>query len=134
MQGNASQIRQVLMNLCVNAGDAIGDRSGGAIEVGLDAVDLQIPVEAVGGRIAPGAYHRLRVADNGTGMDEATIARIFEPFYTTKEPGKGTGLGLAMVHTIVHSHAGHLRVTSRPGAGTEFEVYLPESSKGVSKR
>jgi len=124
IEGDAGQLQQILLNLCVNAADAIGD-AGGVIEISLDGIDLEQGLDAVDGRIAPGRYYRLRAADSGCGMDQATIARIFEPFYTTKEPGKGTGLGLAMVHTIVVSHSGHLRVESRPGAGTAFEIYLP---------
>jgi len=124
VEGDSGQIGQILLNLCVNAADAIGDR-GGAIALSLDSVELGKPLDAVGGQIAPGSYFRLQAADTGCGMDEATIAHIFEPFYTTKAPGKGTGLGLAMVHTIVNSHSGHLRVSSCPGTGTTFGIYLP---------
>src|SRR5579862_2401554 len=131
IEGDCGQLQQIILNLCVNAADAIGDGAasgidgGGVIALSLARAELRRPLDAVDGRIAPGAYYRLRVADNGGGMDEATLARIFEPFYTTKPPGKGTGLGLAMVHTIVSAHRGHLRATSRPGAGAIFEIWLP---------
>ena len=133
IEGDPGQLQQIILNLCVNAADAIGaggdagGLAGGVIELTLARADLRRPLDAIDGRIAPGAYYRLRVADNGGGMDEATLARIFEPFYTTKPPGKGTGLGLAMVHTIVSAHRGHLRARSRPGAGATFEIYLPAS-------
>jgi len=127
VEGDSSQVQQIILNLCVNAADAIGDDGGGVIEIALDAVDLEEPLDAVDGRVAPGRYYRLRAADNGCGIDAATMARIFEPFYTTKGPGKGTGLGLAMVHTIVNSHSGHVLVSSCPGAGTTFDIYLPAS-------
>jgi PAS domain S-box-containing protein len=124
VEGDSGQIGQILLNLCVNAADAIGDRSG-TIELSLDSVELGKPLDAMGGQIAPGSYFRLQATDTGCGMDEATIAHIFEPFYTTKAPGKGTGLGLAMVHTIVNAHSGHLRVSSCLGAGTTLGIYLP---------
>jgi PAS domain S-box-containing protein len=131
IQGDAGQVQQVLLNLCVNAADAIGDRSGGVIKVALDRVQLADALYAVDGTIPVGRYYRLLTADNGCGMDETTVARIFEPFFTTKAPGHGTGLGLAMVHSIIRSHSGHLRVTSSCGFGSTFEIYLPQPETGV---
>ena len=133
VEGDAVQIQQILVNLCVNAADAIDGASGGVIELSLDRADLTEPLDALDGRIAPGPYHRLRVVDNGSGMDAETMTRIFEPFYTTKPPGKGTGLGLAMVHTMVKDHSGHLTLASRPGAGSTFEIYLPASSGAIEE-
>jgi signal transduction histidine kinase len=128
IEGDAGQVQQVLLNLCVNAADALGD-GGGVIEIALDTVDLEKALDAIDGTIAPGRYYRLRAADNGSGMDDAVVARIFEPLFTTKESGKRTGLGLAMVHRIVASHSGHLMVSSRLGAGTTFDIYLPVSAR-----
>ncbi len=120
---DATQIHQVLMNLCTNAWHALEERTG-RILIGLDAVDVQGGGAQPEG-LAHGSYARIRVSDNGCGIDEATLARIFEPFFTTKSVGKGTGLGLAVVHGIVKSHHGAITVQSTPGKGTCVEVYLP---------
>ena len=129
IEGDDGQLRQILPHLCANAADAIGRRSGGVIEILLDETDIEDRLDTIGGKIVPGRYHRLRVADNGRGMDAATVARICEPFYTTKVRSEGAGLGLAMVYSIVQSHSGNLRVSSRSGAGTTVEVYLPASGR-----
>ncbi|HFQ91156.1 MAG TPA: response regulator, partial [Desulfobulbus sp.] len=88
-------------------------------------VELSGQGEAADVDLPPGGYVLLSVADTGIGMDEATRARIFDPYFTTKETGEGTGLGLAVVHGIVQSYGGAIRVTSRPGYGSLFEVFLP---------
>jgi two-component system cell cycle sensor histidine kinase/response regulator CckA len=120
-----SQLEQVLVNLAVNARDAMP--GGGELTIEARDVDVDVAAAgaAAGGGLAPGAYVRIRVADSGTGMDEATLARIFEPFFTTKGKGKGTGLGLAMVYAAVEQSGGAIDVESEVGAGTTFLIHLP---------
>ncbi len=119
---DATQIHQVLLNLCVNARDAMP--GGGALSLTTRVVPganvVQVHPEAAGER-----YVEVSVRDTGTGMDEATRQRIFEPFFTTKGVGKGTGLGLSVVYGIVESHRGFIDVESAPGKGTTFRIYLP---------
>jgi PAS domain S-box-containing protein len=120
---DATQIHQVAMNLLTNAYHALEDKGGkmdiSLKEIQLDADDLKDPA------MIPGPYVCLTVADTGTGIDESIMDRIFEPYYSTKVKGKGTGLGLAMVHGIVKSCGGNISVYSEPDKGTTFHVYLP---------
>jgi len=121
------QLEQVLMNLAINARDAMRKRGRRPIDLvgpGWDATD-----ERVRGRLPPGSYVVLSVTDTGVGMDAATRDRIFEPFFTTKPTGKGTGLGLATVQSIVEQSHGHIMVDSEPGAGTTFRVFLPRTER-----
>jgi signal transduction histidine kinase/ActR/RegA family two-component response regulator len=118
-----TQVSQVILNLCTNAWHAMGD-GGGLIEVGLDAVSMEGGA-AIAAGLMPGAYARLWVEDNGCGMDEATCRRVFEPFFTTKPVGRGTGLGLSVVHGIMKSHDGAVALASSPGFGTRFDAYFP---------
>ena len=131
---DATQVQQVLLNLCANAWHATqGQQRPAAIEVDLALHMANLaPYEGPerrsrGGRVAlrPGRYACLTVCDNGPGMDQATRSRIFEPFFTTKPVGKGTGLGLAVVHGIVQDHGASIVVHSVPGEGASFRIYFP---------
>jgi PAS domain S-box-containing protein len=126
------QIEQVILNLVVNARDAIHGIEGGTVTISTSNAELRDEFAQWGVMEAPGSYVRLEVADNGVGMDRATIARIFDPFFTTKEPGQGTGLGLATVFGIVKQSGGYVWTESTPGRGAAFTVYLPQS-KGVQR-
>ncbi|MBL6928614.1 MAG: PAS domain S-box protein [Rhodospirillales bacterium] len=122
-----TQVHQVLLNLCSNAADAIGDTHG-TVNVSVDRIVEERPIEAMGSRLRPGTYARLRIADTGCGMDTYTVDRAFDPFFTTKPVGSGTGLGLAAVHGIVVEHGGGIQLTSTPGKGTTVSIYLPSAT------
>ncbi|MDJ0622716.1 MAG: response regulator [Desulfocapsaceae bacterium] len=120
-----TQINQLIMNLCTNAYHAFGV-GGGELEVRLSPVVLEEELFYRGRMVAPkGEYMHLIVKDTGAGMPEETLNRIFEPYFTTKEKERGTGLGLAVVHGIVKSMQGAILVDSTPGEGTVFQIYLP---------
>lgn len=121
--GDATQVTQVLVNLCVNARDAMP--AGGELVVAVERVDLDAEHARHIPGARPGAFLRFRVRDTGIGMDAATLRRVYEPFFTTKEIGKGTGLGLFTTHAIVNAHLGFITVESAPGMGSTFEVFLP---------
>ena len=119
-----TQVHQVLMNLCTNAYHAMQDH-GGILKVGLKEVTIAEEDRDMFLELRPGAYVRLEVSDTGCGMDESVRQRIFDPYFTTKAPDRGTGMGLAVVHGIVKSHDGQIIVDSEPGKGASFYVYLP---------
>ena len=118
-----TQIHQVAMNLMTNAYHAM-ENEGGVLEVTLKEVELGVD-DLTNPSMAAGTYVCLTVADTGIGMDQITMERIFEPYFTTKEIGKGTGLGMAVAHGIVKSYSGNIKVYSEPDKGTVFHVYLP---------
>ena len=123
-------VDQIVMNLCSNAEHAMRGRTG-ILEVKLDPVGLSgIHCKANGKDLPPGRYLRLSVRDTGHGIDPAVLDRIYDPFFTTKPPGEGTGLGLSVVYGLVRDHGGCIEVESIPGRGTVFQVYLPAASMG----
>jgi len=121
-----NQIEQVLMNLVTNAAFAMG-KTGGLLEIQMSDAFFSSS-EVPDPDMQPGAYVKLSVRDTGCGMDKLTLDRIFEPFFTTKKPGEGTGLGLSVVHGIVKAHRGAITVSSEPGEGSTFTVYLPKAA------
>ncbi len=121
--GDPSQLEQVVMNLAVNACDAM--RDGGRLTLETSTVDLDEERCGAHAGISPGSYLVVSVADTGVGIPDEIRDRIFEPFFTTKELGRGTGMGLAMVYGIVKSHGGSIEIDSEAGSGTTFRVYLP---------
>ena len=119
-----TQIHQVLMNLCTNAGHAMRIR-GGVLDVSLSDFVLDSATEAPSSGMEPGSYLKISVADTGEGITPDILDRIYDPFFTTKSPSEGTGMGLAVVHGIVKSHGGAITVKSTPGRGSVFNVYFP---------
>ncbi len=122
------QIHQLIMNLCINAINAM-EQEGGTLTVAISGVRIEEEANSEG--VPPGRYVLIRVIDTGPGIEPEILDRIFEPYFTTREKEKGTGLGLAVVHGIVHGHGGHITVKSEPGKGTEFQVYFPEERREV---
>jgi PAS domain S-box-containing protein len=126
---DAAQIHQIIMNLATNAADAMAKQSVGVLEIRLEPVIVDADRARI--MLVPhvGTYVRLSIRDNGCGMDKAGTARIFEPFYTTKPLGEGTGLGLSVAHGIMKTHGGAITVYSEPGKGTVFQLYFPTAQE-----
>jgi signal transduction histidine kinase/ActR/RegA family two-component response regulator len=122
IRADPDQMEQVLLNLVVNARDAMP--SGGRITIST----ANVSAPAAGTGLAAGPYVMLSIRDTGTGMDESVRTHIFEPFFTTKEPGRGTGLGLVTVMSVIQDHSGGIAVDTAPGRGTEFRLFLPKSA------
>ena len=128
IKADESQIEQVLMNLYINAADAMPD-GGDLFLQTMNTTDIEMSDERYDPK--PGDYVLLKVTDKGTGIDEKIIDRIFEPFFTTKEMGRGSGLGLASTYGIIKGHGGYIDVDSEKGHGTTFNIYLPASGKSI---
>ncbi|MCJ7830023.1 MAG: ATP-binding protein, partial [Desulfobacterales bacterium] len=127
---DGGQLEQVLMNLAINARDAMP--TGGRLTLQTADCDVDETFASTYPTLPPGAYVTLSVSDTGTGMPPEVQERIFEPFFSTQEKGKGTGLGLATVYGIIQQHRGYIFVDSTPGGGTIFRVFLPAGRAGVT--
>lgn len=128
---DSTQMHQVIMNLATNSYHAMMDK-GGTLEIKLTSVNIQDTTIKSNLKLKDGVYLILTVSDTGIGMDKNTISRIFEPFFTRKDVGSGSGLGLSVVHGIVNNNNGAIEVESEPGKGTQVRIYLPQHSATVS--
>ena len=125
VMADPTQVHQIIMNLCTNAYQAMRE-TGGDLDISMEVVELTTQDYLDNLDLQPGPHVKLNVRDTGCGMSKDLVGRIFDPYFTTKKQGEGTGLGLSVVHGIVESHHGHITVYSEPGKGTEFHVYLPQ--------
>ncbi len=124
-----TQIHQVILNLCNNAAYAMRDK-GGVLDIAVDEEDIADNGSNIYKELKPGPYIRLTISDNGCGMAPEVLERIYDPFFTTKAPGEGSGLGLSIVHGIIKSHDGIIKVDSKPGQGTSFSIFIPKVAYG----
>ncbi|MFO7569463.1 MAG: ATP-binding protein [Smithellaceae bacterium] len=123
INADPTQMHQIIMNICTNAAHAMGEKAG-VLELILSKDNIGLPLASTL-NLNAGTYVKIRISDTGCGMDASVASRIFDPFFSTKNPGEGTGLGLSVVYGIVKHHAGAIQVSSQPGRGTIFSVYLP---------
>jgi signal transduction histidine kinase/ActR/RegA family two-component response regulator len=133
VMANPTQIHQIFMNLCTNAAQAMED-DGGILTVRLYDEKIETDVREKTAGLKPGIYQKIEISDTGKGIAEKDLGSIFDPYFTTKAVGEGTGLGLSVVHGIVKSYGGSVSVKSAPGKGTVFSVYLPISKREVLSR
>jgi len=128
-----TQIHQVLMNLCTNAYHAM-ENGGGILSISVAPVEITEELAEAKTDLRPGPYVKLSVIDNGCGMDDSILNQVFEPYFTTKEKGVGTGMGLAVVHGIVRGHGGAITASSTPRRGSSFEMFFPRVAYETPKR
>ena len=126
-----TQLHQLLLNLGVNAKHAMGETEG-VLSVGLHRVEISSPVQCMHSTLQPGVYLKLSVQDTGCGIPIEVQERIFEPFFSTKSPGEGSGMGLSIVHAIVNSHQGAIQLESVPNQGSTFHIYLPRAESSAA--
>ncbi len=136
IEGNPTQCHQIFMNLCTNAAYAM-ENEGGILEISVRDIDIKPNASIAKGDLSPGEYVKIAIKDTGVGIPNNIIKSIFDPYFTTKPPGEGTGLGLSVVHGIVESYGGKILVDSMPNIGTEFTIFIPivkRSEKHVSEQ
>ena len=134
VRADASQMHQVLLNLCINARDAMAGLDRCELLIKTFTVHLKKRSFSTGDVCQPGEYVGIAVSDTGSGMSLDLLSRIFDPFFSTKEKGQGTGLGLSMVYGIIRNHDGYIDVISEPGKGSTFVIYLPSALAGEAGR
>jgi len=130
---DSTHMHQIIMNLCTNAYHAM-TQSGGVLNVDLQAVGLNKKLSNQFSHLKKGNYLKLEISDTGHGMDKNTVDRIFEPFFTNKEEGKGSGLGLSVVHCILSNYGGAMTFAIKPGKGSTFTIYLPQYSESTDPK
>lgn len=128
---DSARLSQILMNLCINAKDAMN--GVGTLSVSITNESLNKAECSSCGEEATGEFVQLVVKDTGDGISQKVLTHIFEPFFSTKEVGRGTGMGLSMVHSLVHEHGGHIQVNTEPGKGSSFKILLPPSGEALQK-